>query len=100
MPENDSAPKTGLEKIIHFFNNILEINHPVTIAEVVSKTGLSWSFIKKMLAKMKDEYVGFHFEKSGSAWIVWKDKNHIIKKLHDTCSRFLPDDLSKNECNE
>ena len=100
MPEIDSAPKTGLEKIIYFFNNVLEINHPITIAEVVSKTGFSWSFVKKTLTKMKDEYDGFHFEKSGSAWIVWKDRNHVIKKLDDTCSRFLPVDSSKNGCNE
>ncbi|MHA1106950.1 MAG: hypothetical protein ACTSPN_14745 [Promethearchaeota archaeon] len=100
MPENDSAPKTGLEKIKYFFNNVLEINHPITIAEVVNKTGFSWSFIKKTLIKMKDEYDGFHFEKSGSAWIVWKDRNHVIKKLDDTCSRFLPTDSSKNGCNE
>ena len=100
MPENDSAPKTGLEKIINFFNNVLEINHPITIAEIVNKTGFSWSFIKKTLVKMKDEYDGFHFEKSGSAWIVWKDRNHVIKKLDDTCSRFLPADSSKNGCNE
>ncbi|MHA1193413.1 MAG: hypothetical protein ACTSP9_14175 [Promethearchaeota archaeon] len=100
MSENDSAPKTGLEKIINFFNNVLEINHPITIAEIVNKTGFSWSFIKKTLVKMKDEYDGFHFEKSGSAWIVWKDRNHVIKKLDDTCSRFLPVDSSKNGCNE
>ncbi len=98
MPGNDSAPKTGIEKILYFLNNVLEINHPVTIAEVVDKTRLSWSFIKKILVKMKDEYDGFHFEKSGSAWLVWKDRDHVLKKLDDTCSRFLPNDSSKNDC--
>lgn len=98
MPEINSAPKTGLEKIIYFFNNVLEINHPITIAEVVNNTGLSWSFIKKMFKKMKNEYVGFHFEKSGSAWIVWKDRDHVIKKLDDTCSRFLNENESEGKC--
>ncbi|MCJ7651108.1 MAG: hypothetical protein MUP85_21065 [Candidatus Lokiarchaeota archaeon] len=98
MSENDSAPKTGLEKIIYFFNYVLEINHPITIAEVVNKTGFSWSFIKKILTKMKDEYDGFHFEKSGSAWIVWKDREHVLKKLDDTCSRFLNENEPEGEC--
>lgn len=100
MPNNDSSPKTGIEKILYFLNDVLEINRPITIAEVVDKTGLSWSFIKKVLAKMKDEYDGFHFEKSGSAWLVWKDREHVLKKLDDTCSRFLPDDSSKDKCEE
>ncbi len=100
MPEIESAPKTGIDKIIYFLNNVLDINHPITIAEVVDKTGLSWSFVKKIMVKMKDEYDGFHFEKSGSAWIVWKDREHVIKKLEDTCSRFLSDDSSKNGCAE
>ena len=87
---NDSL-KTGFEKIIEFYNNNLEINKPIAIAELVEKTGFSWSFIKKTLAKIKNEYDGFHFEKSGNTWITWKDRNHIIPKLEDTCSRFLDD---------
>jgi DNA-binding transcriptional regulator GbsR (MarR family) len=86
----NSSPKTGLENLIDFFNNKLEINHPITIKEIVEKTGFSWSFIKKTLKKLKEEeYCGFHFEKSGNAWIAWKDREHIIKKMDDTCSRFL-----------
>lgn len=86
----DSAPKTGLEKIIDFFNKTLEKNHPIAITEVVKKTGFSWSFVKKTLKKLKEEdYCGFHFEKSGNMWIAWKDREHIIKKMDDTCSRFL-----------
>ena len=96
MNEKDSAPKTGFQKIIAFFNNNLEMNHPIAIAAVVEKTGYSWSFVKKTLTKIKEEYDGFHFEKSGSTWIMWKDRNHIIKKLDETCSRFLKDD--ENEC--
>ncbi len=92
MNEKNSAPKTGFQKIIAFFNNNLEMNHPIAIAEVVEKTGFSWSFVKKTLAKIKEEYDGFHFEKSGSTWIMWKDRNRIIKKLDETCSRFLKDD--------
>lgn len=95
MNEKDSAPKTGFQKIIAFFNNNLEMNRPIAIAEVVEKTGFSWSFVKKTLAKIKKEYDGFHFEKSGSTWIMWKDRNHIIKKLDETCSQFLKDD---DEC--
>jgi len=89
MNEKDSAPKTGFQKIIDFFNNNLEMNRPIAIAEVVEKTGFSWSFVKKTLTKIKEEYDGFHFEKSGSTWIMWKDRNHIIKKLDETCSRVL-----------
>ncbi|MHA2325529.1 MAG: hypothetical protein ACXACB_09015, partial [Promethearchaeota archaeon] len=54
-------------------------------------TGFSWSFIKKTLAKIKEEYDGFHFEKSGNTWITWKDRDHLIQKLDDTCSRLLED---------
>ncbi|MBA7666804.1 hypothetical protein ES703_74886 [subsurface metagenome] len=96
MNEKDSAPKTGFQKIIDFFNNNLEMNRPIAIAEVVEKTGFSWSFVKKTLTKIKEEYDGFHFEKSGSTWIIWKDLNHIIKKLDETCSRFLKND--EKEC--
>ncbi|MHA1293290.1 MAG: hypothetical protein ACTSQJ_11565 [Promethearchaeota archaeon] len=72
-----------------FFNE-RAINYPVTIAEIVKKTGLSWSFVKKTLQKIKEEeYYGFHFEKSGNAWIAWKDREKITKKLDDTCSRLL-----------
>jgi hypothetical protein len=89
LNEKNTTPKTGLEKIIEFFNKNLELNHPIAIAEVVEKTGFSWSFVKKSLTKIKEEYDGFYFEKSGSTWIIWKDRDHIIKKLNETCSRFL-----------
>jgi len=89
MSEKEDAPITGLEKIIVYFNEILEINHPIAIAKIVEDTGFSWSFIKKTLAKIKEEYDGFHFEKSGSTWIIWKDRNHLIKKLDETCSHLL-----------
>lgn len=96
MSKVEKTPKTGFEKIIDYFNNKLRINHPVAIAKVVEDTGFSWSFIKKTLAKVKEEYDGFHFEKSGNTWITWKDREHIIKKLDETCSRFL--DESDEEC--
>ncbi|MHA2281288.1 MAG: hypothetical protein ACXAC5_10585 [Promethearchaeota archaeon] len=96
MSKVEKTPKTGFEKIIDYFNNKLRINHPVAIAKVVEDTGFSWSFIKKTLAKVKEEYDGFHFEKSGNTWITWKDRNRIIQKLDETCSRFL--DESENEC--
>ena len=89
MNEINTHPKTGFEKIMDFFNLKLAINHPIAIAEVVEKTGFSWSFVKKTLSKIKDDYDGFYFEKSGSTWIIWKDRNHIIKKLDKTCSRYL-----------
>ncbi|MHA1931290.1 MAG: hypothetical protein ACW96X_02055, partial [Promethearchaeota archaeon] len=92
----ENTPKTGFEKIIEYFNIKLQINHPVAIAKVVEETGFSWSFIKKTLAKIKEEYDGFHFEKSGNTWITWKDRDHIIKKLDETCSSLLDD--SDEEC--
>ena len=92
MSDKNQALKTGFEKIIEFFNNNLEINRPIAIAEVVEKTGFSWSFVKKTLAKLKEEYDGFFFEKSGSTWITWKGRDHIIKKLDETCSRYLDQD--------
>ena len=86
----DSTPKTGFEKILDFFNNELEINHPIAIKEIVDRTGFSWSFVKKTLEKFKvEEYCGFNFEKSGSTWIAWKDRDKIIEKLDDTCRRLL-----------
>ena len=89
MNMSSDTPKTGFEKIIAFINS-LEISHPIAIAEIVEKTGFSWSFVKKTLKKLKDEeYCGFFFEKSGSTWIAWKDRDHIIKKLDDTCGSML-----------
>jgi hypothetical protein len=96
MSKVEKTPKTGFEKIIAYFNTKLEINHPIAIAEVVKDTGFSWSFIKKTLAKVKEEYDGFHFEKSGNTWITWKDRDRIIQKLDETCSRFL--DETEDEC--
>jgi dissimilatory sulfite reductase (desulfoviridin) alpha/beta subunit len=89
LNEKNSSLKSGFEKIIAFFNENLELNHPIAIAEVVERTGFSWSFVKKTLTKIKEEYDGFYFEKSGSTWIMWKDRDHVIKKLDETCSRFL-----------
>ena len=91
----NSSPKSGLEKIIDYFNDSLDVNHPIAIAKIVEDTGFSWSFVKKTLTKIKEEYDGFHFEKSGNTWISWKDRNHIIKKLDDTCSRFLKNNGKK-----
>lgn len=90
------TPKTGFEKIIEYFNNSLEINHPVAIAKIVEDTGFSWSFVKKTLTKIKSEYDGFYFEKSGNTWITWKDREHLIRKLEETCSRFLNE--PENKC--
>lgn len=96
MAKPEKGIKTGLEKIIEYFNFNLEENQPIAIAKVVEDTGFSWSFIKKTLARIKENYDGFHFEKSGNTWITWKDRDHIIKKLDETCSRFLED--SDDEC--
>ncbi|MFW9999888.1 MAG: hypothetical protein ACFE9Q_02460 [Candidatus Hodarchaeota archaeon] len=89
MTEEESSPKTGFEKIIEYFNKNLDLNHPIAIAKIVEDTGFSWSFVKKTLAKIKEQYDGFHFEKSGNTWIIWKDRNHLIKKLDETCSSLL-----------
>lgn len=87
----NTAPKTGLEKIIDFFNKELDMNIPVGIQDVEERTDLSWTYVKRMLKKLKDdEYCGFHFEKVGNSWVAWKDREHIIKKMDDTCGRFLP----------
>jgi hypothetical protein len=98
MNQANSAPKTGLEKLIAFFNEELDVNHPVAISEVVERTGLSWSFIKKTLVKINTEYEGFHFEKSGGTWLCWKDRTHVIKKLNDTCAKYLTDEERDEEC--
>jgi len=90
---NDSAPKSGFEKILDFFNSKLQLNHPIAIKEVVERTGFSWSFVKKILERLKkEEYVGFNFEKSGATWIAWKDRDKILKKLDDTCGSKLKED--------
>ncbi len=85
----DTAPKSGFQKILDFFNE-LEVNRPVAIKEVVDKTGISWTYVKRVLSKqLKEDYSGFHFKKSGNTWIAWKDRKHLIKKMDDTCGRFL-----------
>ena len=89
MNQTEDPPKTGFQKLIDYFNIKLDINHPIAIAKIVEDTGYSWSFIKKTLSKIKEEYDGFHFEKSGSTWITWKDRDHLIKKLDETCSNLL-----------
>ena len=89
MNQTEDPPKTGFQKLIDYFNIKLDINHPIAIAKIVEDTGYSWSFIKKTLSKIKEEYDGFHFEKSGSTWITWKDRDHLIKKLNETCSNLL-----------
>ncbi|MFX1375466.1 MAG: hypothetical protein ACFFA0_06620 [Promethearchaeota archaeon] len=96
MVKPEKGIKTGLEKIIEYFNEDLEVNYPIAIAKVVEDTGFSWSFVKKTLTKIRENFDGFHFEKSGNTWITWKDRKNIIKKLDETCSRFLED--SDDEC--
>ncbi|KKN25669.1 hypothetical protein LCGC14_0882480 [marine sediment metagenome] len=96
MSETEDSSKTGFEKIIDYFNETVELNHPIAIAKIVEDTRFSWSFVKKTLTKINEEYDGFHFEKSGNTWITWKDRDHIIKKLDETCSRFLNE--PGNEC--
>ncbi len=95
MSELNNTPKTGFEKILEYFNNSIEINHPIAIAKIVEDTGFSWSFVKKTLKKIDEEYDGFRFEKSGNTWIMWKDRDHLIKKLDDTCSRLLDESENK-----
>lgn len=88
--DSDGPPKTGLERILDFFNKVLEISHPVALKEVVDKTGLSYTFVKKTMERLKnEEYCGFNFEKSGATWIAWKDREHIIPKMDDTCGHML-----------
>ena len=83
----NTAPKSGFEKIVDFINSI---DHPVALKEVVDETGLSYTYVKKTLDKLKkEEYCGFHFEQSGSTWLIWKDMDKITKKLDDTCGRLL-----------
>ena len=47
MSEENNAPKSGFDKIIDYFNNSLDLNHPIAIAKIVEETGFSWSFVKK-----------------------------------------------------
>lgn len=90
MSETEDSSKTGFEKIIDYFNETVELNHPIAIAKIVEDTRFSWSFVKKTLTKINEEYDGFNFEKSGpSIWIIWKNRDHLIKKLDETCSRML-----------
>ena len=84
----DTSPKTGIEKIVEFINSI-QINHPISITEVVDKTALSWTYVRRILEQLKKDYVGLNFEKSGSTWIAWKDRDKIVKQLDDTCGHLL-----------
>ena len=60
------------------------------------KLGFLGVLLKKTLTKISEQYDGFHFEKSGSTWITWKDRDHLIKKLNDTCSRLLDEAEDEN----
>lgn len=94
----DYTPKTGFDKILDFFNSALEINKPVDIAEIEKETELSWTYIKRVMEKLKkEEYCGFHFEKLGNSWVAWKDREKIIKKLDDTCGQLLQQKEEKNK---
>ena len=96
--EKNTAPKSGLDRIIDFFNEDLEMNHPITIKEVVENTDLSYTFVKRTLERLKnEEYCGFHYEQSGATWIAWKDREHILPKMEDTCSRFLAPEDEESE---
>lgn len=82
----------GFEKLVNFINESLEVNSPVDIAEIEEETGLSWTYVKRLLNKLKKQkYVGFHFEKIGNSWAIWKSREHILKPMGDTCGRFLDD---------
>lgn len=88
----DDSLTPGAKKIISFLNEDLDVNKPVDIHEIVDQTDLSWTYVKKILEKFKEEkYVGFHFEKLGNSWIIWKDRKHVIKQPKNTCGRFLED---------
>ena len=53
---------------------------------------------KKTLTKLKkEEYCGFNFEQSGATWIAWKDRDHILPKMDDTCSRFLKQENEESD---
>ena len=56
MTKPEKGIKTGLDKIIEYFNIDLEENHPIAIAKVVEDTGFSWSFVRKTLAKIKENF--------------------------------------------
>lgn len=89
MSESNSP---GFEKLVKFINESLEVNSPVDIAEIEEKTGLSWTYVKKLLRQLKKkQYIGFHFQKIGNSWAIWKSREHIIKPMDDTCGRFLED---------
>lgn len=88
--KKDTDSKSGFDRIIEFFNETLGVNHPVTIKEVVEKTGLSYTFVKKTLDKLKEEnYCGFHYEQSASTWIAWKDERVIMSQEDFHCGAEL-----------
>ena len=90
--QDDDESRSGIEKIVDFFNEI-DVNRPVTISEIEDHTGLSWTYIKRILTKKLDQgYHGFNLKKSGSTWVAWKDRGKIVKKLDDTCGHLLRED--------
>ncbi|MCK4281789.1 MAG: hypothetical protein KAX10_06720 [Candidatus Lokiarchaeota archaeon] len=78
---------SGYERIVTFFNN-MEENHPVSIKEIEDNTNLSWTYIKKVLFKIEDNY-HLNFRKSGGTWIVWKEPGHLRRRIKDSCSQYL-----------
>ncbi|TFF89738.1 MAG: hypothetical protein EU548_06600 [Promethearchaeota archaeon] len=98
ISSNENSPKTGFEKVLEFFNSKLSVNKPVDIARIEDETELSWTYVKRVLQKLKKEkYEGFHFKKLGNSWIAWKDREKIIKKLDNTCGHLLREEQETNE---
>ncbi len=85
--EKLQKPPSGYVKIVKFFNS-MEENHPVSIKEIEQGTNLSWPYIKKVLFKIKEDYL-LNLKKSGGTWIVWKEAGQLKRKLKDSCSQYL-----------
>lgn len=78
---------SGYYRIIEFFNE-MKGNYPVTINEIEEYTKITWSGIKKILLRLKDEY-HLNLRKSGNSLIIWKGEGPLRPKIEDSCNAFL-----------
>ncbi|MHA1732309.1 MAG: hypothetical protein ACTSU5_10210 [Promethearchaeota archaeon] len=90
--ESDLTP--GEQKIIAFFDG-LELNEPVSFHEITAATGLSWTYVKRVLTS--DKFT-IERKKSGKTWIAWKAFERVAVRHEDSCAQYLkPEKLDEED---
>ncbi|GAB4318651.1 MAG: hypothetical protein Kow0069_21880 [Promethearchaeota archaeon] len=96
MVEDDRPPAVtpGEQKILDFFNDRVPVNEPVSLREVTEATGLSWTYVKRVVTSGK---FTVHAKKSGKTWIAWKTASRVGVHHDDTCAKYLIDEVDERD---